>query len=173
MNTWENGKNFFLYFMSIMFFSCIINEKKNIEMPKYQLNNKVLVNEILSYIESNNVAAFNQEVMSVEVSQYQDTTIYELTSAISAYGLITTSSTIYLDISGNTVALSYKGVKDIHLPDSLAWQYLKEIFPEEYAYFEKNNDYPPPPTGKNVIWRLTFKGWKLVNKQIISNPSFP
>ncbi len=168
MNTLEHGKRSFLYLiLVIVLFSCNVKEKKQIEMPFYQLKNKILIKEILNYIDSNDVSASNKEVMSVCVYQYQDTLMYDLSTEISAYGLISTPATVYLDVEGNTVAFSFFGIQDVIMPDSIAWQYLKNIFPEEYAYYQEYNDYPPPPTQGEIIWRLIFKEQKLINKKII------
>jgi len=47
--------------------------------------------------------------------------------------------------------------------------YVRLYFPEEFNYYQDNNDYPPPPTSREIVWILTFYEGKLIEKQEIIN----
>ncbi len=139
------------------------------EIPFAHIKNENLVREISLYIDSVNTPNLTNKIVHVSVSQFKDITVYKLNYAISAFGLINTPSTFYVKTNEGLIAFSYAGVKEIGLSESLAWEYLKEIFPEEYKYYQDNNDYPPPPTSREIVWILTFKEGKLIEKQEIIN----
>ena len=154
---------------------CNINKKnKELEpiMPFYQIKNEVLAHEIEAYIDSVKVYEPKFNIVGVSILQYYDTTIYFLHNASSAVGLIE-PLTVYSKIKGNIVTFSFRTMWDIiALPDSVAWTYLKDIFPEEYGYFQ-NKEYVGdflieyiPPTGGGLEWELKFVKGQLINKKV-------
>jgi hypothetical protein len=150
------------------------NLEDNSNMDKTEIlfahiNNENLVREIRLYIDSVNTPNLKNKIVHVSISQFEDTTVYKLNYATSAFGLINTPSTFYIKADEEVIAVSYVGVQEIGLSESLAWEYLKEVFPEEFNYYQDNNDYPPPPTSREIVWILTFKGGKLIEKQEIIN----
>ncbi len=157
-----------LFVLAIIIF-CSCNNYKTIPESKelifYEITNEDLVHEIEMYIGSVDVHNNEEKIMNVYVIQLNDTTIYELSYATSAFGLIVNPLTIFAKVKENIVAFSYHNAKGIKMPDSLAWKYLKDYFPKEYEYYQKNNDYPPPTTGGGIEWRLTFKDGKLIDKE--------
>ncbi|HSV76999.1 MAG TPA: hypothetical protein VLH37_08200 [Bacteroidales bacterium] len=159
-------------FLSLSFCILLLSCKSNsdfrnmsgFEKPFGQIKNDILKSEIELYHEKVNMPE-SPRLLHIFVSQVMDTTIYQLLYSNSAFGLITTPSTYYFLVNDNVIALSYLGVKEVGLPDSIAWAYLKEIFPEEYAYYQANNEFPPPRTGSEVVWRLKFYDGKLICRQ--------
>jgi hypothetical protein len=139
------------------------------EIPFAHIKNESLVREIRLYINRVNTPTLKNKIVQVRISQFEDTTVYKLYYATSAFGLIITPSTFYTKVDEEVIAFSYDGVQEIGLSESLAWEYLKEVFPEEFNYYQVNNDYPPPPTSRGVFWILTFKEGKLIEKQEIIN----
>lgn len=152
--------------------SCSNNSdcKKVFEMDMllYQINNEDLVHEIEMFLDSVQPSpTFNvdKKFLKITVIQKVDTTLYTLYYPKSAFGMIM-STTIYSKVKETIVALSFYGMPYIALPDSLAWQYLKEFFPKEYSYYQENNDFPPPPTGGGQEWKLIFHNDRLISKKI-------
>lgn len=139
------------------------------EIPFAHIKNESLVREIRLYIDSVNTPNLTNKIVHVSVSQFEDTTVYKLNYATSAFGLINSPSTFYIMADEEVIAFSYDGVQEIGLSESLAWEYLKEVFPEEFNYYQDNNDYPPPPTSREIVWILTFKEGELIEKQEIIN----
>jgi|GEM_PF-2641061 hypothetical protein len=153
--------------LCVLLCSCIRNHRNTsgCEKPFGQIKNDILKREIELYHEKVNVPELPNRLLHIFVSQVEDTTVYQLFYAVSAFGLITTPSTYYFLVNDKVVALSYQGGKEVGLPDSISWAYLKEIFPEEYAYYQANNEFPPPPTVREVVWRLKFKDGELICRQ--------
>ena len=163
-----------IYIIFCMFLcSCKdITDNRNMhksEMMFACVNNDILVHEIRLYIDSVNIPNLKNKIVHVCVSRIEDTTVYELNYATSAFGLISMPSTFYIKADEEIIAFSYVGVQEVGLSESSAWEYLKDVFPEEFNYYRDNNDYPPPPTSREIVWRLTFKRGKLIEKQEIIN----
>ncbi len=161
MKTWAHGRINLIIIICISFISCQVDKKEcqsaDIEQYTYQLKNKVLLTQIQNYIDFYKVSKETKRVVHINVFQVTDTTVFELNYAKSAFQLISTPSTIFIRMNGELIALSYFYFQDIYLPDNDAWHFLKEIFPEEYDYYIKNNDYPLPSSlGKDHIWLLKF-----------------
>lgn len=158
---------------SMLLCSCKNDEGNNVmhkaEIPIAHIKNERLVREIRLYIDSVNTPNLKNKIVHVSASQFRDTTVYKLNYATSAFGLINTPSTFYVKADEEVIAFSYDGVREIGLSESLAWEYLKEVFPEEYNYYQDNNYYPPPPTSREIVWILTFKEGELIKKQEIVN----
>ena len=157
----------------LLLFSCKNHGGNNgmhkAEIPFALIKNESLVREIKLYINSVNIPTLKNKIVQVSISQFEDTTVYKLYYATCAFGLIITPSTFYTKVDEELIAISYDGVKEIGLSESVAWEYLKEVFPEEFNYYQVYNDYPPPPTSREIVWILTFKEGMLIEKQEIIN----
>ena len=159
-----------IFFAVMPVLLCIFQSCNNkVEPVFYRINNESLVQEIINYRDSVNVPSSEPKIVNVMISTFQDTTTYMLLYAGSACGLSVTPSTVYSKVKGNIVALSYRGVEEIDLPDSMMWKYVKDVFPKEYEYYVENGDFPPPPTAREVLWILKFTKGQMISKKVIVN----
>jgi len=165
---------FIIGYFSELLCCCISNNTKKEELfdnylPYYQINNEILEYEIGIFIDSLKKNYPKNIIVKSTIIQYLDTTIYYLSNATSAFGIIN-SLTIFSHVKGNIVAFTFFEMQDnITLTDSISWKYLKDIFPDEYKYYQENNDYLPPLTGGGLECRLIFIGDSLVSKQMYSS----
>ena len=83
------------------------------EMMFACVNNDILVNEIRLYIDSVNIPNLKNKIVHVCVSRIEDTTVYELNYATSAFGLISMPSTFYIKADEEIIAFSYVGVHEV------------------------------------------------------------
>ena len=143
------------------------NDMNIAEIPFVQIKNESLLREIRLYRENVNVPDAENKIVHVIVGQFQDTTVYLLNYATSASNVGEIPSTFYVKDDEDVIALTYSGVKEIGTSESIAWEYLKEVFPEEYEYYQKYHYFPLPGIlyEEDVWWILTFKDGELIDKQ--------
>lgn len=58
-----------------------------------------------------------------------------------------------------------EGLDIFRINDDFLVEFMKKNFPDQYNYYLKVGDYPPPITGGGLEWELIFQNGKLVRKK--------
>ncbi|MDL2254777.1 hypothetical protein LJB78_00655, partial [Bacteroidales bacterium OttesenSCG-928-J16] len=154
--------------IALCFSSCNFKkDKANVHYPYYSIDNPILKEEILLYHNSVDIPASKslRRMMRVQVGQNFDTTAYFIHFAGTMYSL-TYSNTIFAKIDNLLVAITYKGTHTFSMSEETVREMAKDVFPEEYSYYQKNGDYPIPMTARGIVWILRFKGDEFIDKEI-------
>jgi len=146
----------------------ISNEKSN-ELAYYLITNESLIDEIVKFSEEFEISSkAANRIICIRLEHIKDTVKYQLNYSRSAFGVASAPATVFSQVNGLTIAVTF-GMpyerNDFKLPDSIAWLYIKDIFKNEYEYYLKYNDYPPPPTGSGITWILHYKHGTLIKKE--------
>jgi hypothetical protein len=76
---------------------------------------------------------------------------------------------VFFTIDNQLVGFIFEGVDCFALTKSSLISIMQSYLPEDYEYYLKFNDFPPPITARDEIWKLRFKNGKLIEKQVIGN----
>lgn len=155
------------------------------ELIFYEIKNKVLIREIEMYMDSINnynymkkiysstfesewgwLESFNfkykkNKIVNLIITKFEDITKYTLYYPLNPPSLFYTFS----KVNDIMVVISYDYIRDIKLPDSVMWKYMKDYFPEQYELYKKNKDSKSIVSGGGLEWHLTFKNEKLIDKE--------
>jgi len=154
----------------------------------YEINNEILVNEIKMYMDSINnknymkkiySSTFEEEwgwlesfsfkykknkIVSVGITKVDDITKYILFYSLDPPSLFYTFS----KVDDIMVIIYYDNIRDIKLPDSVMWRYMKDYFPKEYKIYIENKDndkvFITSTAGGGLEWHLIFKDGILIDK---------
>jgi len=161
-------KKIFLYiFLFIITYSCSNNEVRKDEREAnlnfYQITNEILLREVEMFLDSvsptRKFKNTEKKIMCISVMFFEDTILYTFYYPLSPY-----IDKFYSKVNDNIIAIDFYQARDFILSDNLAWEYLKEFFPDEYDYYLENDDFPVPITGGGTEWKLLFHDGKLIKK---------
>lgn len=157
-----------IYLIALCFSSCNFKkDKPNVHYPYYSIDNLILKEEILLYHNSVDIPSSEsfRRMMQVQVYQNIDTIIYHIYFAGNMSRLMK-SNTIFARIDGLLIAITYMGTHTFSMPEEDVREITKDVFPNEYLYYQKNEDYPMPMTAREILWILRFKGDEFIDKEI-------
>jgi hypothetical protein len=130
------------------------------ELIFYDIKNEVLTKEIKMFLDSINnysymkkkysstfeeewgwVAPFKFEpkknkIVEISVTKFENVTFYTLYYPLNPPVSVSTFSRV----NNIMVNIFYGYNPDIELPDSIMWKYMKDYFPKEYEFYQKNED---------------------------------
>lgn len=138
-------------------------------MINWEINNKTLKEQILAYIDSVETPNIADKVIMVTYKSVEDTSIYTLGYCINISTLQYFPSCLFFEINGNFGFLSIENYLDFSLADESLIKIMKSYFPDQYDYYKKYGDFPPPITAREILWKLTFKDNQLIKKEILRN----
>lgn len=164
---------------SILFFlvfccSCK-GQNASIENSTLTINNKVLEMEIIRYVETVKTPNIKTKYPYITINNLvADTVEYQINYLLSPHFFEYHPVAFFVKIDSLVVPVEIMGMMfndEFHfkLKKDVIDDFVRLFFPEEYNYFQNNNDYPPPPTSREVVWILTFKKGKFIEKQVIIN----
>jgi hypothetical protein len=81
--------------------------------------------------------------------------------------LLTNPPQVFFTIDDQLVGFIFGHPDCFRLSKSSLVSIMKNYLPGDYEYYLKFNDYPPPSSGMDEIWKLKFKNRKLIKKQIL------
>ncbi len=159
-----------IYFLAFVSCNPNINNARNNEMVTWELNNDQLKEQILFYIDSVNVPDMKNKFVYIEYEAVNDSTYkYTLDYCFNAYSLIYSPPVLFFEVKGNLVCMSVNGLNDFLIKRKPLIGVIKTRFPDQYEYYNKNGDFPPPITAREVLWELTFQNGKLIRKELITH----
>ena len=169
-------RTFKILLLILLFTSCKSN--KNNENYYLEINNKELIKQIIEYkhfIESLNQA--NSFVLKIYCLELNDSVNkYVISKESSAFGFSNNSynfkckvedfDVLFIMVSGlvNSPDYGKTNLNFFKVKQSIILEDIKKYFPEDYKYFMKNGNFPPPDIFEPEILHLTFIRDKLVKK---------
>jgi len=169
-------RTFKILLLILLFTSCKSN--KNNENYYLEINNKELIKQIIEYkhfIESLNQA--NSFVLKIYCLELNDSVNkYVISKESSAFGFLNNSynfkckvedfDVLFIMVSGlvNSPDYGKTNLNFFKVKQSIILEDIKKYFPEDYKYFMKNGNFPPPDMFEPEILHLTFIRGKLVKK---------
>ena len=138
-------------------------------MINWEINNNALKEQILAYIDSVETPNIAEKIIMVTYKTVEDTSIYTLGYCINISTLQYFPPCLFFEINGNFGFLSIENYFDFSLADESFIKIMKSYFPNQYDYYKKYGDYPPPITAREILWKLTFKDNQLIKKEILRN----
>lgn len=162
---------FLISFFIFSGISCSLQHQnvRNELMINWVINNKILKEQILAYIDSVETPNIADKVIMITHKTIEDTSIYTLGYCINISTLQYFPPYLFFEVDGNFGFLLMENNFDFSLTDETLITIMKSYFPDQYDYFKKYGDYPPPITAREILWKLTFKGNQLIKKEILRN----
>jgi len=143
-------------------------ESEKSDCYTWNLDNEVLKNAILNYIDSVNVPNDKDKFVLISFQFVNDSTnIYTLGYFYSSFGLSYMSPQLFFYVNENLVGLYIVGLDDFSLDYVSIIDIMKSKFPKQYEYYLDVGDYPPPMTVRDIFWELTFQNGELIKKEVI------
>ncbi|MCF8381672.1 MAG: hypothetical protein K9H49_19010 [Bacteroidales bacterium] len=138
-------------------------------MINWVINNKILKEQILAYIDSVETPNIADKVIMITHKSIEDTSIYTLGYCINISTLQYFPPSLFFKVDENFGFLLMENNVDFSLTEEALITIMKSYFPDQYDYYMKYGDYPPPITAREVLWRLTLKEDELVKKEELRN----
>lgn len=172
-------KKVFLFFSFFLFFSCDSNKKTTstedslkINLNEFVLNNEILKNEIIEYINIVfNQIHVNEKVLFLNINLIENKAIYHISTNTEALYFDYKVPLGFFKYDENIIFLFFWNDNipyfDINIKNSTKENIVKKYFPAQFLYFNENDTYPAPMTGSYPIWKLTFLGEKLIDKKTV------
>jgi hypothetical protein len=135
-----------------------------------ELTNQELIAQIRLYQKTVKVPSVKNKFVVVYCKKI-DKTIneYSLIYCIDVNRLLLDPPQVFFTIDNQLVGFIFEGVDCFALTKSSLISIMQSYLPEDYEYYLKFNDFPPPITARDEIWKLRFKNGKLIEKQVIGN----
>lgn len=138
-------------------------------MSNWVINNIILKKQILAYIDSVETPKIADKVIMIVQKTVGDTSIYTLGYCINISTLQYLPPYLFFEVDGNFGFLSIEDQFDFSPTDESLLKIMKLYFPDQYDYYKKFGDYPPPITAREILWKLTFKDDQLIKKEVLRN----
>jgi hypothetical protein len=153
----------------------VSGQDRECQIPVLEVTNEILVQEIIKYVSEVNTPSTEQKFPYITISILKsDTVEYLINYFISPDIFILDPIAFFFKMDDSYVPVVIKGAMFknnffFKLKESDILELSKIYFPEDYEYYIKNKEFPIPPTARDVVWILTFKNGKLVEKREIAN----
>ncbi len=140
--------------------------------PILDIDNKALEREIIHYVRTVKEPGFKKQYPYVTINDLKaDTVEYQISYFFSSAFLECQPIAFFAKIDSLLVPVQIKGFlfKDeflFKLKEKSIRDCIALYFPEDLIYYQECNTYPPPPTARVTVWKLVFKGNKLIKKNI-------
>lgn len=138
-------------------------------MINWKVTNEILKEQILAYIDSVETPNITAKIIMVSLKTKEDTSIYTLGYCINISTLQYFPPSLFFKVDENFGFLTMENNVDFSLTEEALIIIMKSYFPDQYDYYMKYDDYPPPITAREVLWKLTLKGDQLVKKEELRN----
>lgn len=139
---------------------CSLSGYSQSEIIRYNIKNTALLGQIKQYISQ--VELENSEkVITLIVERVKEEHVVYMFYQTSAFAFTKRPPHAYTLVDDNYVLFTYAQNNLIDLNHTVLWQILKDHFPNQYDYYQKNDSFSPPMTGSVPIWRMTFRGDEL------------
>ena len=174
-------KFIFLFSISLLLFSC--SPGRNADNPNnladISLNTWILDNQELKSILSDYIRALdghssrNNSFIEVCYSLMNDSTyIYTLYEGIDINSFIYTPTYTLFQFENRLICFQiYGGITDgldiFKINDDFLVEFMKKNFPDQYDYYLRAGDFPPPITSRLLQWNLVFQNGELIKKEIL------
>ena len=170
-------KHVLLYCIGLLLVSCnsgTNSDNKNSNLVDISLNTWILDNQELKSILSDFIQASNddsgRENSFIEISYRainDSTCSYTLFEWIDINSFIYPPPHIIFQFEKKMVVFYIEGLEGLdifRINDDFLVEFMKKYFPDQFNYYLKVGDYPPPITGGGLVWDLIFQNGKLISK---------
>lgn len=165
--------------ITVTLVGCAFNPKQKAEVEFensiLEINNDVLKKEIIRYVKEVDIPNIKPKYPYLTINDLgADTIEYHINYFVSPHLFEYDPIAFFIKVDDMIIPVEIKGLmfKDefhFQLKKEVVDEFIKIYFPEDFKYYEYNNDYPPPPTTREILWILTFKNKKLIGKRVVVN----
>ena len=165
----------FLVMPLLVFCSSCNKQESKIENSILEINNEILKEEIARYVKEVDIPNIKSKYPYLTINDLgTDTVEYHINYFVSPDLFEYNPIAFFIKVDGMIIPVEIKGLMfkekfPFQLKKEIVDEFIKIYFPEDFKYYEYNNDYPPPPTTREVLWILTFKNKKLIGKRVVIN----
>lgn len=147
------------------------NQFVEISLDTWILKNKEVKSLLSDYIRalkkySNHKNSFIQ--MSYRVIS-DSTDSYTFSQKSDIYSLIHPVPHAIFKFKNHLICCKINGLDIFKINDDFLIEFMKRNYPDQYAYYLKVGDYPPPITREGPEWKLTFLDGYLISKEVYNS----
>lgn len=165
-------KHIFLFICSsILIFSCNSGNTNNKlvddSMNTWILDNQELKTILSDYIHVKDESKHENSFIEVFYQVINDSMYsYTLMESNDINAFVYTSPHILFQFEEKLICFYIVGLDVFKINEDFIIEFMKKYYPEQYNYYLKFGDYPPPVTGGGLVWELTFQNNYLISKNI-------
>lgn len=163
-------KNILLICYCCIFISCNpqIKNFNNKVNYNWKLDNKDLKKQILLFLDSVNTPRIKDKFVKIVYKKINDDLCeYSMEYCVNILSLVYEPPHLFFYLNNNLICIRINYLNDFSMSNESLNGIMKIHFPKQYAYYEKNGDYPPPITSRKKVWILQYSSNKFIDKRII------
>jgi hypothetical protein len=144
------------------------NNSVDISIDIWILDNQELKSILSDYIHA--VGEYSGRTNSFIQMWYRvvndSTCSYILSESADINAFIYSTPQVIFQFKGKLICCHIFGLDVFKINDAFLVEFMKKNYPDQYRYYLKVGDYPPPITGGGLEWELIFQNDHLINKKV-------